>query len=61
MGLQDYKARIHVELNRDPDTIEEALHEVVAYFETLKNPNIEDTNKSLSDKLRNMTKTTMES
>ena len=45
MGLQDYKARIYVELNRDPDTIEEALHEVVAYFETLKNPNIEDANK----------------
>jgi hypothetical protein len=45
LGLQDYKARIHVELNRDPDTIEEALHEVVAYLETLNNPNIEDTNK----------------
>jgi hypothetical protein len=30
LGLQDYKARIHVELNRDPYTIEEALHEVVA-------------------------------
>ena len=45
MGLQDYKARIHVELNKDPDTIEEALHEVVAYFETFINPNIEDTNK----------------
>lgn len=45
LGLQDYKARIHVELNRDPDTIEEALREVVAYFETLKNPNVEDINK----------------
>lgn len=39
LGLLDYKARIHIELNRDPNTIEEAVYEVLNYTETLKNPN----------------------
>ena len=42
LGLQDYKARIHVELNRDPKTIEEAVEEVIMYNETMKNPNQND-------------------
>lgn len=42
LGLIDYKARIHIELNRDPRTIEEAVHDVVNYVETMKNPNQND-------------------
>ena len=38
LGLYDYKARIHIELNKDPQTIEEAVHEVLNYMETMKNP-----------------------
>ena len=38
LGLLDYKARIHIELNREPKTIEEAVEEVVIYTETMKNP-----------------------
>ncbi|XP_071144097.1 uncharacterized protein [Mytilus edulis] len=39
LGLIDYKARIHIELNKDPETIEEAVQEVITYVETMKNPN----------------------
>ncbi|CAG2216172.1 unnamed protein product [Mytilus edulis] len=39
LGLLDYKARIHIELNKDPETIEEAVQEVITYVETMKNPN----------------------
>ncbi|CAC5421921.1 unnamed protein product [Mytilus coruscus] len=45
LGLQDYKARIHIELNKDPQTIEEAVHEVITYSETMKNPNPDENNK----------------
>ena len=46
LGLQDFKARIHIELNKDPETIEEAVHEVITYTETMKNPNqCDDNNK----------------
>ncbi|VDI20885.1 Hypothetical predicted protein [Mytilus galloprovincialis] len=45
LGLQDYKARIHIELNKDPQTIEEAAHEVITYSETMKNPNPDENNK----------------
>ncbi|CAC5404230.1 unnamed protein product [Mytilus coruscus] len=45
LGLQDYKARIHIELNKDPQTIEEAVHEVITYSETMKNPNPNENNK----------------
>lgn len=47
LGLQDYKARIHVELNRSPSTIEEAVHEVLAYSETMKNPNQDETKRAV--------------
>ena len=39
LGLLDYKARIHIELNKDPETIEEAVQEVITYVETMKNSN----------------------
>ncbi|CAC5404066.1 unnamed protein product [Mytilus coruscus] len=45
LGLQDYKARIHIKLNKDPQTIEEAVHEVITYSETMKNPNPDENNK----------------
>lgn len=45
MGLHDYKARIYIELNRDPQTIEEALQEVMTYFEIMKNPSEGDDTK----------------
>ena len=44
LGLTDFKARIHVELNREPKTIEEAVEEVVMYAETMKNPHQNDEN-----------------
>ncbi|VDI59336.1 Hypothetical predicted protein [Mytilus galloprovincialis] len=34
MGLSDNEARIHLELNKDPKTIEEAVQEVITYKET---------------------------
>ena len=36
MGLADYDARIHIELMRDPQTIEEAVEEALIYMETVK-------------------------
>ena len=33
MGLEDNKARVHIELRKDPKTIEEAVQEVIAYIE----------------------------
>ena len=45
LGLQDFKARVHLELNKDPKTIEEAVQEVITYTETMKNPNNEDGHK----------------
>ncbi|CAC5416354.1 unnamed protein product [Mytilus coruscus] len=39
LGLLVYKARIHIDLNKDPETIEEAVQEVITYVETMKNPN----------------------
>ena len=50
LGLQDSKARIHVELHRDPQTIEAAVQEVVNYAETMKstyNVNHEDNRKNI--------------
>ena len=38
MGLNNNSARIHVELNKEPTTIEEAVHYVVHYFEAARNP-----------------------
>ncbi|CAC5369430.1 unnamed protein product [Mytilus coruscus] len=48
LGLYDYKARIHLELNRDPLTIEEAVYEVVTYTKTMKNPNSGEENNKRS-------------
>ena len=39
LGLQDYKARIHIELNKEPRSIDEAVQEAIIYTETMKNPN----------------------
>ena len=39
LGLHDYKARIYIELHREPKSIEEAVQEVTTYMETMKNPN----------------------
>ncbi|CAC5362425.1 unnamed protein product [Mytilus coruscus] len=36
LGLQDYKARIHIELNKDPQTIEEAVHEMKTIKKTVR-------------------------
>ena len=38
LGLVDEKARIHVELNKDPKTIKEAVLHVVNYSETTRYP-----------------------
>lgn len=40
MGLHNNNARMHVELNKEPNTIEEAVHHVVHYFEAARNTNI---------------------
>ena len=34
MGLSDHNARVHLELVKEPKTIEEAVQEVITYFET---------------------------
>jgi hypothetical protein len=39
IGLNNNNARMHVELNREPSTIEEAVHYVVRYFEAFMNTN----------------------
>ena len=38
VGLNNNSARIYVELNKVPTTIEEAVHYVVHYFEAARNP-----------------------
>ena len=38
IGLKDDSARIHVELNKDPSTIEEAVYHTVHYQETCRYP-----------------------
>jgi hypothetical protein len=42
MGLEDNKARVHIELSKDPETIEEAVQEVIAYIEATSYPKTED-------------------
>jgi LDH2 family malate/lactate/ureidoglycolate dehydrogenase len=42
MGLEDNKARVHIELSKDPKTIEEAVQEVIAYIEATSYPKTED-------------------
>lgn len=41
-GLQNNDARIHVELNKEPRTIDEALYHVINYIETCKEPMFEE-------------------
>lgn len=42
MELHNNNARMHVELNKEPNTVEEAVHHVVHvhYFEAARNTNI---------------------
>jgi hypothetical protein len=48
LGLNDYKARVHLELHRDPATIDDAVYEILTYMETMKNPNqLDETKKSV--------------
>ena len=42
MGIGNDKARIHIELNNDPKTIEEAVQEVITFMETTKYPQHDD-------------------
>jgi hypothetical protein len=42
MGIGNDKARIHIELNKDPKTIEEAVLEVITFMETTKYPQHDD-------------------
>ena len=42
MGIGNDKARIHIELNKDPKTIEEAVQEVITFMETTKYPQHDD-------------------
>lgn len=54
LGLQDYKARIHIELNKEPRSIDEAVQEAIIYTETMKNPNHqEDNHKRVVRQIRN--------
>lgn len=39
LGLQDEGARLHVELNKEPSTIEEAVYYTIHYQETCRYPN----------------------
>jgi Flp pilus assembly protein TadB len=42
MGIGNDKARIHIELNKDPKTIEEAVQEVITFMETTIYPQHDD-------------------
>ena len=42
MGLIDNKTRVYIELHRDPNTIEEAVQEVITYLETTNGPQLEE-------------------
>jgi hypothetical protein len=42
MGIGNDKARIHIELNKDPNTIEEAVQKVITFMETTKYPQHDD-------------------
>ena len=41
-GLQNNDARVHVELNKEPRTIDEVLYHVINYIETCKEPMFEE-------------------
>lgn len=42
LGLTSEKARVHVELNRDPQTFEEAAEYVLEFEEVTKYPRAEE-------------------
>ena len=46
LGLTNEKARVHVELNRDPQTVEEATEFVIEFEEATKYPKLEDENQN---------------
>lgn len=61
MELEDTKARVHIELSKDPITIDEAVQKVIAYIEATCYPKPEDTyyngrNKRVRQVKRNTTK-----
>ena len=60
LGLNDYKARVHLELHRDPATIDDAVYEILTYMETMKNPNQLDETKKSVRQIKNTTKDLMQ-
>ena len=56
LGLNDYKARVHLELHRDPATIDDAVYEILTYMETMKNPNQLDEIKKSVRQIKNTPK-----
>ena len=57
LDLNDYKARVHLELHRDPSTIDDAVYEILTYMETMKNPNQPDDNRKSVRQIKNTHKT----
>ena len=45
LGLQDDDARVHVELNKEPKSIDEAVYHVINYTETCRYPRSVDDDK----------------
>jgi hypothetical protein len=45
LGLQDDDARVHVELNKEPKSIDEAVYHVINYAETCRYPRSVDDDK----------------
>lgn len=61
-GLQNNDARIHVELNKEPRTIYEALYHVINYIETCREPMFEEhSNKSKKQTRKVQTKKSSDS
>ncbi|CAC5392465.1 unnamed protein product [Mytilus coruscus] len=54
MGLLDNEARIHIELTKDPKTIEEAVQEVITYRETTSET--QEGNSGKNNKVRQLKK-----
>ncbi|CAC5401669.1 unnamed protein product [Mytilus coruscus] len=54
MGLSDHKTRVHVELYKDPSTIEEAIHNVITYLETTNSPQEEQSGGKFKKQVRQL-------
>lgn len=54
MGLSDHKTRVHVELYKDPSTIEEAIHDVITYLETTSSPQEEQSGGKFKKQVRQL-------